>query len=79
MLSFKHPRVVLMLMLLGVVTQRSAAQEPEPEKSENPYLAPAELSTEELVEFLDRMQQKPATIRRGRDSTTRFWTRPIAC
>lgn len=54
---------LLLLLVLSPIVQSAEPPQPATDQADNPYLAPADLSTEELVEFLDRMQQKPATIR----------------
>ncbi len=53
----------ILALILLFITPFLKADEPQPEKAENAYLAPADLTTDELVDFLQRMQERPATIR----------------
>jgi thiol-disulfide isomerase/thioredoxin len=54
---------ILAVALLCMARLAAAEDEPTHNNADNPYLAPADLTTDELVEFIQRMQEKPATIR----------------
>lgn len=63
-MSGRPLRMVLALLICMQIAPRLPAEDPAPAATgENPYLAAADLSIGELVEFLDRMQRKPATLR----------------
>jgi thiol-disulfide isomerase/thioredoxin len=56
-------RSVIPVLALLFIPCSLTAEDPQPQQTENPYLAAADLTTDELVDFLQRMQEKPATIR----------------
>jgi thiol-disulfide isomerase/thioredoxin len=51
------------MVVVSLVATALAEDPPVPVATDNPYVAAADLSVEGLVEFLERMQQKPATVR----------------
>jgi thiol-disulfide isomerase/thioredoxin len=54
-----------MIAILGIAWADDApvAADAAPPAEDNPYLAPADLSIDELAAFIEKMQRKPATIR----------------